>query len=252
MYGLSTARTNCMSPYLPNLLLETLCCSTKVTILAAKGTVFPSVSFFVFRRNSTDIKDFLEQADILKEKLSNWGYPRKLIKESFKRARYFNRDAMFQTNEIRPMDKLVCVTKHSNINHKLRQTINSCWYLLNMDNGDSKLPKTLFAFKRNKNLKNHLVKGRTQESSVLCQKSICGLGPIKGNHRFGTCQACPNAIVGDTINTLEQKVSLQGMTNCCTSNIVYIIMCPCDLIYVEETGRECRTRIGGTYIEHSY
>lgn len=204
----------------------------------------PFSQFLRLRRNCTTVSDYLVHAEALKEKLLNRRYPSRVIRNALKRARFFNRESMFSERSNTPTEKLVCVMKHSQLNNKIHQVINSQWHLLNCNQTEQYLLKPVFAFRRNKNLRNYLVRAKNVSKDSFIQKSITGEHPIKGHHKCGNCHACSQAITGESIKINDKMVYLQEMTNCRTSNLIYAILCPCNLPYVGETSRECRIRIG--------
>lgn len=46
------------------------------------------------------------------------------------------------------------------------------------------------------------------------------------------------AVVADAVNYNNKIIKPGTMTNCRTQNIIYLIMCPCELGKVGESGRE--------------
>ncbi|XP_078498180.1 uncharacterized protein LOC144754363 [Lissotriton helveticus] len=95
----------------------------------------PFSQFLRVRRNCTNIKDFDIQAEIMKSKFIQRGYPHRLVRGAYKRARFYDRDTLLQSQKQKADPKLVCITKHSTMDSTVRQIINSNWHLLNaLDN----------------------------------------------------------------------------------------------------------------------
>ncbi|XP_078502142.1 uncharacterized protein LOC144756318 isoform X1 [Lissotriton helveticus] len=206
----------------------------------------PFSQFLRVRRNCTSIRDYDNQAEKMKEKFLARGYPNRLIREAYKRARYFDRDALLNSNKQQTEQKLVCITKHSPLNETVRQIINSNWHLLNVEPTQPKISKPMFAHRRNKNLKDIVVRSRfsgTTNNVPFIQKSLNGENAIKGTSRCGSCQSCDGIITGETFTFNKVVIRAQELWTCNTTNIVYLLLCPCNLGYVGETARTMKVRL---------
>lgn len=92
------------------------------------------------------MQDYVRHAETLSQKLVDRGYPRKLVKRAYKRAKYYNRDAFFteqsaaQKNNTLP---LTFVTNFSTVSNQVKNIINRNWHLIS-NLGTSKLLKPMF------------------------------------------------------------------------------------------------------------
>lgn len=182
----------------------------------------------------------------LKKRLLDRGYPKRLVRNAYKRARFYNRDALLQGSKRKDNDKLVCVINHSPINFKVKKAIDKNWHILNTDQDLASLDRPIIAYRRNANLKDKLVHTRPKIIQKSRDRTITGLPPVKGNHRCGTCKSCETAIVTEKWEYKGCTGILQDNTNCRSKNIIHLILCPCGEGYIGETGREFRVR----YTEH--
>ncbi|XP_078525166.1 uncharacterized protein LOC144798270 [Lissotriton helveticus] len=207
----------------------------------------PFSQFLRVRRNCTNLADYDKQASIIRKKFLERGYPHRLIRSSYKRARFFDRDALLTPKEQTVKDQLVCVTTHSTLNERIRQIINASWHLLNCNPTSSeKLPKPLFAFKRNKNLKDKIVHSRFNtniSNNGPIQRSLLNNLPVRGTVKCSSCKSCNNIIGGEEFTHNGYTTKANDLWNCNTTNVIYFIRCVCGLGYVGETCRSIQVRI---------
>ncbi|XP_078525914.1 uncharacterized protein LOC144798766 [Lissotriton helveticus] len=206
----------------------------------------PFSQFLRVRRNCTELRDYDLQSENMKIKFLQRGYPRRLIREAYKRARFYDRDALLNSNRTKNAPSLVCITKHSTIDGSIRQIINSNWHLLNLNNTQQKIPKPMYAHRRNKNLKDQIVRSRfskTAENPPFVQRSFQNNNPVKGTSSCGSCKSCNNILLGETMTLNNVEIKAKDLWTCNTQNVVYLITCPCHLGYVGETGKAIKTRL---------
>lgn len=99
----------------------------------------------------------------------------------------------------------------------------------------------MVAHKRNINLRNLLVPSAFTETKPLSVH--------KGQYQCGHCSVCLNVLPVRKvfIHPITQKrFYIDDFSNCDTTHVIYIIQCPCSLLYVGKTKRNIRVRI----IEH--
>lgn len=203
----------------------------------------PFGQFLRLRRNCSSINDFNTHAEVLKEKLMNRGYPKKLIKQSFKRAKYYNREVLVCPEEGKAKEDLkrvVFVNQFSNISNQIKNIVNRNWKILNADQ-EVQLEKPLFAFRKNKNIRNSLVKTYRDIKTPL-QTTLFGLKAV-GNNKCGSCSICDACIITSEMVFNNITVKCNTLSNCRSKNLIYLLVCPCGLGYVGETGRELRVRL---------
>lgn len=204
----------------------------------------PFGEFLRVRRNCTNMKDLNKHGELLKKRLLDRGYPHRLVKTAFKRAKYYNRDALLQGTTREPKDQIVCVINHSQLNYKIKNIVNKHWKIRNVHKDETQLKLPLVAYRTNRNLRDVLVHTRDKIEYKNYQSTLTGLPAILGNHKCGSCHACESALVTDCWHYNGKEGKLKDQTNCRSQNIIYIIMCPCPLVYIGETGREFRVRYG--------
>lgn len=100
----------------------------------------------------------------------------------------------------------------------------------------------MFAHRRNKNLKDIVTRSRYKEDNLLIQKTIDRTTPIRGTFKCSKCKTCDYVIEGSPLTFNNHSISATKMLNCKTTNVVYLLVCPCGLGYVGETSRAFHVR----------
>ncbi|XP_078540042.1 uncharacterized protein LOC144825001 [Lissotriton helveticus] len=204
----------------------------------------PFSQFLRLRRNCTRLTDYDQRATVMKEKFLERGYPHRLIRDSFKRARYYDRQHLLTGTNVKRDASLVFVTRHSMLNKQIQQILYANWHILNVNkSGNEIINKPLFAYKKNKNIKDIVVRSRMPTQKAMSQRDIITGAPVIGNHRCGICKICPLTIETAEFTFNNITIPLLTMTNCKTTNIVYLLICPCNKGYVGESSRSVCTRI---------
>ncbi|XP_078515055.1 uncharacterized protein LOC144773834 [Lissotriton helveticus] len=203
----------------------------------------PFGEFLRLRRNCTNLNDFYKHAENTKLKLENRGYPKKLIKNALKRARFYDRDSLLdperKSKKNPTLDRIVFVTQYSHLSNQIKNIVNKNWKILNQ-NREIQLDKPLFSFRRNKTIKNSLV----HTYPIAKEKQLTLSGNLaSGNFKCGTCSICPQCIVGSKLEHNGKNLKPTTFNNCRSQNVIYLLLCPCNLGYVGETGRELRIRV---------
>lgn len=85
----------------------------------------PFGEFLRVRRNCTNIRDFDIKAETMKKKFLMRGYPKKVIRDSYKRARFYDRQHLLTKTKTSKDPSLVFVTRHSMLNDRIRQAVCS-------------------------------------------------------------------------------------------------------------------------------
>lgn len=166
------------------------------------------------------------------------------MKIAWKRARNNHREALLETHTREKVDRSICLTTFNMPSYHIKKIITKNWRILNSNGLD--LECHFFSFKKSASIRNILVHirpsgtGRGERPSL----TTMGLPPVTGHYTCGGCKACPL-----TTNSRRIEVGLptpweqQNHTTCNSSNVIYFIKCPCDLLYVGMTTRRVKIRI---------
>ncbi|XP_078510443.1 uncharacterized protein LOC144770079 [Lissotriton helveticus] len=202
----------------------------------------PYGQFLRVRRNCTFKEDFQYHSANLTSKLCNRGYPKKLVKSCMKRAQWTPRETTLE-RKIKPaLKRQVCVTTFCpNANH-LKKVIKQNWHLVK-DLDESLVDMPLFAFKKENNIANHIVRAAMPAPKPATLRQMMGMPPILGHHKCGTCLCCESCIEGSLFKHNGIFWKHESFSNCKSKFVVYGITCPCHLLYIGKTNQEIRQRI---------
>ncbi|XP_041446093.1 uncharacterized protein LOC121403011 [Xenopus laevis] len=118
------------------------------------------------------------------------------------------------------------------------------WPLVSTDPDMSKLvnKKLRFGFKRNRNLRELLTPADPAKKYV---QSTGGITLKPGVFKCNNCVMCNTLILGDQFfNPHSGKAyHIKHRLTCRSQNVIYIIKCPCGLLYCGKTMRQLRDRI---------
>ena len=98
----------------------------------------------------------------------------------------------------------------------------------------------MIAYKRNKNLKDALVRAKVSRSNNRIHRDL------KGMKKCGKCVSCSYVIEGKSIKTNKFTWKINKQVNCNSSNVVYLLKCDkenCRMEYIGETERPFKQRI---------
>ncbi|XP_029455953.1 uncharacterized protein LOC115090676 [Rhinatrema bivittatum] len=203
----------------------------------------PFSQFLRYKRNCSNTTVYRQQSEKLKLDLKNRGYPNKCIKTGFKRALYYDRDALL-TPQPKSQDEnmITCVTQYSPWSRKIIQAMRHHWFLIKMIPGMQDI-EFRAAYSRSQNLKEILSPSTLKD--VEHSQTIDGTTPL-GHFRCGHCKICDQTLeLKEYICTQTQyRYRMYNFTTCQTDHVIYIIRCPCNKIYVGQTTRSFKLRIG--------
>ncbi|XP_078509911.1 uncharacterized protein LOC144769621 [Lissotriton helveticus] len=203
----------------------------------------PFGQFLRLKRNCTTIQDFDKHAVALKSKFIDRGYPKRMVRHAYKRAKYYDRESLLKNKEKKDTNPqpIIFVTNFNQVSNKLKNIINRNWHSIN-NKQQERLPKPMFSFRRNRTIRNSLVH-TYREVRTNNQPCIDNAPLPTGTFPCSGCGNCKDIIRGSTITKQNVVIKPRSFMNCRTRNVIYLISCPCDLIYIGETSREVRTRM---------
>lgn len=125
----------------------------------------------------------------------------------------------------------------SRVSTKRKRIIRKHWPILTMEpdfHGLFNQPP-MFAFTRGRNMKEIL----TKPNKPVIQSTYRGLQPCYN------CINCNNCIPGNTTNhpLKGHSIKLKVNATCNSSNVIYLLKCPCGKCYIGHTERKIRIRI---------
>ena len=208
----------------------------------------PKSQFFRLRRICETTEDYMEKANEMKDRFVQRGYPLEWVDKAYKTALNKPRSHLLKKNKKKEKRfSVTCITTYSPLSHTIRPVFKKHWHILKSDPELSHVMNDLplFVYKREKNLRDLLVhadfaryKPRRASQRVL--------SPLPtGNYRCGGCAQCNNTYKTQNFrHPHNNKIfPIKSVITCASTHIVYILMCPCGLVYVGKTTRQLKQRI---------
>ena len=198
--------------------------------------------FIRVRRICSDIDDFKVHAKKMKKHFLSRGYDEKHLDRTIENVKIMERVDLLRDRDLQKKDPhtvLVC-TWHP----KLRRAPSILHQNYNILNADIKLnkifeEKSIIAFRRRKNLANHLCRNDVRKK-ILPQSEKCN-----------GCKICHLISTNDTIVNKNNgaKIKIKPGASCKTTGIIYAVNCKkCDKIYVGHSGDSMSIR----WSKHKY
>lgn len=179
------------------------------------------------------------------------GFPRPLISEHAEKVQKISKfEARRQKRTKKQMERIPFVSTYTEESSRIGQVINKHWSILKDSftqiPGFQKPP--LLSYRKGVSLKDRLVKSEIQVERGLKQTHF-------GSARKGSfpCLSCVNCRImqkGEVFThpNTGKRYDLKHFLTCNSEWVVYIIWCPCKLLYVGETSLDLKTRLN----QHRY
>lgn len=187
-----------------------------------------------------------KRLDEMCEKFHERGYPRSLIKKHRKNVDTLNKNSLVgDKKDTSTEPRITFVTTYSGVSDSIRNLIRKEWHIL----GDAltnvkefEIPPRI-AYRRKKNVKDKLVRA-VQDTDQHKQPKIFK-SKRKGCFPCLKCNNCTHMIRGDTFThpKTNEKFKINTFLTCSSTHVIYVLQCPCNLLYVGETTMMCRVRI---------
>uniref|UniRef100_A0A8C5MGY3 Reverse transcriptase domain-containing protein n=1 Tax=Leptobrachium leishanense TaxID=445787 RepID=A0A8C5MGY3_9ANUR len=197
-------------------------------------------------RNVSDPGVRKDRLESMVNKFKTRGYPATLLRGELHRVESFDRMTMIsrRTPKHRHKTRIPFVSKFSQVSGRINNVIRRHWGILHKAYKEIPffLDPPIFAYKRNRNLRDHLIKADIGPLKVKQQKFL-GI-PKKGTFPCLGCSSCNAVIKGDFLlhPHTGDKIWIRDFYTCESSYVVYILKCPCGLLYVGETTTKMKER----------
>ena len=199
----------------------------------------PYSQFLRLRRLCSDDTDFSAKADEICHFFAERNYPNSVVTDALERVHNISRETALKPSESKSEDRIpLTITYHPN-NLRVKDIILKNFKLLQSDPDTATIfeKPPLVSFKRDKSLRNSLVKGSLSTELEP--------GTFKCSRK--RCNTCP--FITNTVSICGPKNSTQitDHFDCTSRNVIYCIRCnACNQLYIGETGR----RLGDRFREH--
>nr|XP_055053666.1 uncharacterized protein LOC129438772 isoform X1 [Misgurnus anguillicaudatus] len=203
----------------------------------------PMAQFSRIRRICSKDQDFQVQATDLEKRLKQRLYKPEWIEDARCRYEQVSQDECLQRTKVQnSISKVNCIVQYSPIGNQISDIVNKHWHIIQSDPGlkvFTSPPRVVF--KRPPNLRNGLV--RAHLPSLTSPHFLQEAPP--GNYRCGRCAQCNFTYKTKTFNHPHtgKSFDIKGTITCHTSNVIYMLKCPCGRAYIGKTTRPLKTRI---------
>ncbi|XP_041446981.1 uncharacterized protein LOC121403153 [Xenopus laevis] len=210
----------------------------------------PKGQFLRARRIASDDFKYWDAANSLSKRFKEKGYNPRKLNEIARDVSFIPRDQLLSTKITQKLDnkkneRIPFVSKYSNQSDQIEKVIKRFWPILQQD----KILKhhcsnpPLFSYKRGQTLRDKLCPSELRKdpnpTSWLLRSWKKGTFPCMG------CVCCSSVTKGDTVYhpITGKKYKLYSYATCDTAGVVYLLKCPCGMVYVGQTSRQVKERI---------
>ncbi|XP_078584852.1 uncharacterized protein LOC144867010 [Branchiostoma floridae x Branchiostoma japonicum] len=209
----------------------------------------PYGQFLRLRRICSSTPRFKEKAAEFRQHFQQRGYEEALLDDAITRAQERPReDTLREKGPTPPQERTVLVTTYSPHLPPLQTIIRKYWHLLQLSTRTKDIFKDspLFAYRRNKNIKDLLVRAQIPKEDKNFLKKFTPSGSFPcGRNKCSTCTHIKKINYFTSHRTGERHL-IRNHINCQSRNIVYLIQCKkCGLQYVGETKQTLANRLNG-------
>ena len=199
----------------------------------------PFSQFLRLRRLCSGDTDFSAKADEMRNFFAERNYPNSVVTDALERVHNISRETALKPSESKSEERIpLTITYHPN-NLRVKDIILKNFKLLQSDPDTATIfeKPLLVSFKRDKSLRNSLVKGslstELEPGTFKCSRKRCN-----------TCPFITNTV---SISGPKNSTQITDHFDCTSRNVIYCIRCTaCNQLYIGETGR----RLGDRFREH--
>ena len=196
----------------------------------------PYSQFLRLRRLCSDDVDFADKCQDMCSFFLNRNYPHDVVSRALAKVSDVSRESALVSNTRTTNNRIPFTVTYHPLNNAVKPIVNRNFNLLNSDLATSNIfsERPLFSFKRDRNLRNFLVRGvlpsNKEPGTFRCSRS--------------RCNTCRHIVSRTSITGPKSSHRIIDHFDCITPNVIYCIQCTvCNLLYVGETGRRLGDRI---------
>ncbi|XP_041430880.1 uncharacterized protein LOC121397711 [Xenopus laevis] len=207
----------------------------------------PYSQFMRVKRIVSDSKDCDFYLKEMVDRFGARGYSKQILKNNLEKVHQQTRQELLIANVPKHKDnnRIAFVSRYNTASKQIGNIIRKHWHLLQScltEVPSFQLPPML-AYKRARNLKDRLVKADV--GSLKSQKCLFLQRPKFGTFPCLHCCQCNSIIKGNTFNHPHsgKQYKIKQYYTCESTYVVYLLKCPCGLLYIGETTQRIRDRI---------
>lgn len=189
--------------------------------------------------------EYNENKEEMLNKFKERKYKEDWLRSAEAKVSSVNRDVYLTTKKspkLKP--NLIFCTTFTPKTRTIKEIILKHWHILQNDPnllGTFKEPP-MITYRRGRNIKDRLV--RACHDPITPDKTLITHN-LHGNFKCGACINCQYTknvkSFKDPIG--DKTIAIKGFITCRTKNVIYMIHCPCNKIYIGETSRPLKDRI---------
>ncbi|CAJ0943545.1 unnamed protein product [Ranitomeya imitator] len=200
--------------------------------------------FSRIKRIVSDTSLIPTRLDEMAEKFKNRQYPQELLTKEKIRAT----EPLPTLPSAPSKERVTFIHTHHPIMPKIYNIIHKHWSILAKSylNVEAFQTPALMCKLRPQNIRDSLVRADVGSFSRVPRQTFLGT-ERRGTFPCLSCACCSNIIKGDRITHPHtgKCYNTKGFYTCDTNYVVYLLKCPCGLLYVGETTQHLRDRIAG-------
>ncbi|KAL2080587.1 hypothetical protein ACEWY4_024380 [Coilia grayii] len=194
------------------------------------------------RRICSNDNDFVVKANEMSRRFKQRGYDETLINKAVEKAQDRDRMALLYPTPKTTNGRITFVSEYSTASKQVTHIIKKHWKVLHCDSSLHHLTSSppRFCFKRGKNIRDMVVSSTYMEP----RKTTWLTRGLHGNYRCGKCAYCAHTLDTKTFTHPHsgKKYNIKQFINCQSTHVVYMLKCPCGLLYIGQTKRNLKLR----------
>ena len=175
------------------------------------------------------------------DNFSDRHYPTSILQRTLGRAKSVSRESSLLPSDRPTGDRPIVVIPYHPHNLPIKRILLDNWNILKKDPtvGKAFAAVPLVAYKRMRNIKDHVVRSRLRDPHTNGPQAAPGTHPCTKLN----CKACPFLDSNILVKGHSGKFKIHRSFHCQMSNVVYAITCKyCGKLYIGETERTLETR----------
>lgn len=212
----------------------------------------PVGQFLRTRRNCSEDNEFLQESRELYKRFRERGYSHGCIRKAKKRAYLTERTSLLSKNKpAQQLDRTThppirIITKFGAQWGQVRKILNRHWHILAESPILGRIvgSRPLLTARRATNLRDNLV--HSEYTRPTRRNWLTSLPLLRGMFQCGRCHICKFVDRTDMFANSDgtKQFNIHHFINCRSMRVIYMLTCPCGLIYVGKTKRQLRVRVG--------
>lgn len=211
----------------------------------------PYSQFIRLRRITSSDQQFHRRAEDMTKDFLARGYPLKILQDAKSKAESKTRSELLKFRPKSAPTRLPMILTYSTQSQLVKNIISKHWHTLscNSDTDPVFSHKPMFIHKKSKNLRNHLIRAKQSVKSTKAQEPsanwLQSSQAPQGMYPCGHCAQCGYTSKSTKFSHPHtgKEYIIRDFITCSSSNLIYLLKCPCGLGYVGKTSRPLRQRI---------